>query len=318
MSVGRGAARVTFGPTQTYVLPTVRPIVILVLALAGLSARAQELNCDVSLSRQALSGSEFAYLDDLRDAVARYLNARSWTDDVYESNERIDCRVQIALTEARSQTEFAAQLVVQASRPIYGTGQRTTTVLLSDDAWVFTYTRGQNLVQDPNRYDPLTSVLDFYANLVLGYDYDSFALAGGTPFFERARRTAELARSTGADGWGGDLSEDRSRTALVQELLDPTFVSLRAVHYAYHYTVLDHFVEQPQVAWTDALATLGQLHELFLQFNRRRYATDVFFTAKHQEIADLLRDAPQRNEAYALLSEMDASHLSTYDALVSN
>ncbi len=297
---------------------TVRHIVLLSLFLAGVSARAQELNCQVSLSRQALSGSEFAYLDDLRDAVARYLNARSWTDDVYDSSERVDCQFQITVTQAPTQTSFVAQLVVQATRPIYGTGQRTTTVLLSDDAWLFDYTRGQNLVSDPNRHDPLTSLLDFYANLVLGYDYDTFALAGGTPYFERARRIAELARSTGAEGWGGDLSEDRSRYTLVQELLDPTFASLRAVHYAYHYSVLDHFVQQPQVAWAEAVAALDQLHELFLQFNRRRYATDVFFTAKYQEIANLLRDAPQRNEAYALLSEMDAAHLSTYDALVSN
>lgn len=291
---------------------------LFVFLASALAAQAQELNCQVTLARQALSGSEYAYLDDLRDAVVRYFNARSWTDDVYEADERIDCQVQITITGAISQTAFEAQLVIQATRPIYGTGQRTTTVLLSDDGWSFNYTRGQNLVYDPNRFDPLTSLLDFYANLVLGYDYDTFALAGGTPYFERARRTAELARSTGASGWGGDLSEDRSRYTLVQELLDPTFQQLRAVHYAYHYTVLDHFVPQPQVAWAAAVEALDQLHELFLQFNRRRYATDVFFASKHQEIANLLRDAPQRNEAYALLSEMDAAHLSTYDALVSN
>ena len=291
---------------------------LLLLLASALAARAQELNCQVSLARQSLSGSEYAYLDDLRDAVSRYLNARSWTDDVYEADERIDCQFQITITNAISQTAFEAQLVVQATRPIYGTAQRTTTVLLSDDSWAFNYTRGQNLVHDPNRFDPLTSLLDFYANLVLGYDYDTFLLGGGTPYFERARRTAELARSTGADSWGADLGEDRSRYTLVQELLDPTFESLRAVHYAYHYTVLDHFVPQPQVAWTAAVEVLDQLHGLYLQFNRRRYATDVFFAAKHQEIANMLRDAPQRNEAYALLSEMDAAHLSTYDALVSN
>lgn len=291
-------------------------LVSLVLALAG-TARAQELDCEVTLARQALSGSEFAYLDDLRDAIERYL-ARSWTDDVFEADERIDCQFQITLTAAPTQSTFEAQLAVQARRPVYGTAQRTTTVLLSD-SWAFAYTRGQNLVYDPNRFDSLTSLLDFYANLILGYDYDSFAPAGGTPYFERARRIAELARSTGAGaGWGGDLGDDRSRYTLVQELLDPTFAPLRAAHYAYHFTVLDHFVPQPQVAWADAVGVMEALHELFVQFNRRRYATDVFFAAKHQEITDLFRDAPQRNAVYALLSEMDAARLSTYDALVRN
>ena len=279
---------------------------------------AQELNCQVSLSRVALSGSEFAYLDDLRTEIARYVNGRAWTDDVFDADERIDCRLQMTITEATSQTSFLAQLVVQASRPIYGTAQTSPTILLSDDSWAFSYTRGQNLVSDLNRYDPLTSMLDFYALVILGYDYDSFTELGGTPHFERARRVAEVARAAGADNWGGDLGEDRSRLSLVQELLDPTFVTLRRSHFTYHFGVLDQFVLQPQESWAQAVAVMGELHALFLQFNRRRYATDVFFATKHTEIAGLLRDAPERNQAYAFLSEMDAAHLSTYDVLVSN
>ncbi len=290
----------------------------LFLVASAAAPSAQELNCQVLLSRAALSGSEFAYLDDLRTEVARYVNARAWTDDVFGPDERIDCRLQITITEALSQTAFVAQLVVQASRPIYGTAQSSQTILLSDDAWAFDYTRGQNLVFDLNRYNPLTSLLDFYALLILGYDYDSFEPLGGTPHFERARRIAEVARSGGADSWGGDLSEDRSRYSLVQELLDPGFEVLRRAHFAYHYSVLDQFVAQPEQAWAEALETLGALHGLFLQFNRRRYATDVFFASKHVEIANLLRDSPQRNQAYAFLSEMDAAHLSSYDTLVNN
>ncbi len=291
---------------------------LLLAAALAAAPSAQELNCQVTLNRTALSGSEYSYLDELREEVARYVNLRAWTEDVYGADERIDCRLQITITEAESQTSFLAQVVVQASRPIYGTAQTTPTVLLSDDAWAFNYTRGQNLAFDLNRFDALTSVLDFYALLILGYDYDSFAELGGTPHFERARRVAEVARATGADSWGGDLSEDRSRFSLVQELLDPTFVALRRAHFSYHVGVLDPFVRQPDQAWARALTTMGELHELFLQFNRRRYATDVFFATKHTEIAALLRDAPQRNQAYALLSEMDAAHMSTYDVLVSN
>ena len=290
---------------------------ILAAALAA-APSAQELNCRVSLNRSALSGSEFTYLEELRTEVERYVNQRTWTEDVYGADERIDCRLQITITEATSQTSFLAQLVVQASRPIYGTAQSSPTILLSDDAWAFSYSRGQNLVSDLNRFDPLTSLLDFYALVILGYDYDSFTELGGTPHFERARRVAEVARAAGADGWGGDLSEDRSRFSLVQELLDPTFESLRRVHFAYHFGVLDQFVGQPQEAWERAMAAVGELHALFLQFNRRRYATDVFFATKHTEIAGLLREAPQRNQAYAFLSEMDAAHLSTYEVLVND
>ena len=297
--------------------------VAVALSLAALAppAHAQELNCQVAIDTQALSGTEFDFLSEFRVEVFRYLNNRAWTNDVFEASERIDCEVQITFTAARSQTLFSAQIFVQASRPIYGTGQRTTTLRVLDNTWDFSYTRGQNLIFDPNRFDRLTSVLDFYAYLILGYDYDSFAEMGGTPHFERAYRIAELARADdqagvpGA-GWFGQSSEDRARFTLVDELLDSTFEPLRQAHFRYHFGVLDAFVVQPSLAYVEALAVLGGLHDLYSLFNRRRYASDVFFGAKYEELTDLFRDAPQRNEAYALLSEMDAAHLGTYDALV--
>lgn len=291
-------------------------LVLVVLTLAG-PATAQELNCSVSINRAALTGNEFGFLDDLEEEIRRYFNERAWTDDVWELRERIDCQVQITLSEAPTLTTFNADIVVQASRPIYGTGQRTTTMLVGDERWAFSYTRGQSLIYDPNRFDSFLSVLDYYANVLLGYDYDTFAELGGTPYFERARRIADLGRgNANALGWGGDVGEDRSRVVLVQEILDPAFAPLRRAQFAYHYGVLDSFVTEHEASWERAIVVLESLNELYQQFGRRRFATDVFWGAKYQELTSLFRDAPQRNNAYALLSEMDPAHISTYDALV--
>ena len=293
--------------------------VVAALALAlAVPVAAQELNCTVSLNRQSLGGNEYVFLDELRTEVARYLNNRPWTEDRFEADEQIDCDVQITVRQALTLSSFGAQVVVTARRPIYGTAQRTTLFAVSDAEWQFDYTRGQALVYDPTRYNSLTSVLDFYANLILGYDYDSFSELGGTEYFDRARQIAELGRGTlGAVGWGGDRNDDRSRYTLIQEVLDPSFEPLRRASFTYHHAVLDHFLVQPEAAWEEAVAVLGRLHDLFLLFNRRRYATDVFYGAKYQELVSLLVNSPQRNEAYALLSEMDPSHIGAYDALVS-
>jgi hypothetical protein len=292
------------------------PVLLILFVSAG-QARAQELNCIVDLNTAQLQGNEFQFLrEELGNNINRYLNDRAWTDDVFENRERIDCSFQITILANQGLSSFSAELVVRASRPIYGTGQRTQTMLIGDRAWDFNYTRGQSLIYDPNTFDDLTSVLDFYATLILGYDYDTFSEMGGTPFFEQARQTAELGRARSGRGWTSEAGDDRSRYTLITEILDPAFAPLRRAIFAYHYTVLDHFVEDPEAAWEDALVTFAAINELYQQFNRRRYATDVFFAAKFEEIAELMVDAPGRNEAYALLSEMDAAHLSTYDVLV--
>ena len=200
------------------------------------SASAQELDCTVSINRSTLQGNEFTFLDEIQEDATRYFNNRAWTDDVFLDRERIACAIQIVFTEAEGLTTFRGEIVAQASRPIYGTGQRTTLFLISDDAWDFTYTRGQSLTFDPERYDSFVSVLDFYAFLILGYYYDSFSELGGTPYFEQARRIAERARSNaGAVGWGNEFGSERSRFELIRELLDPAFLPLRRAHYQYHY-----------------------------------------------------------------------------------
>ena len=294
---------------------------LLACLAAAAPARAQELNCQVGIDISQLTGNENQFLEELRDEVERYLNNRAWTNDVVDNRERIDCSVQMTITQAVSLTQFTAQVAVQSSRPIYGTAQRTVTLLLRDDRWNFSYARGQALTYDPNRFDSFVSVLDFYANVILATDYDTFSDLGGTPYWDRARVIADLGRANAGvagDGWRNDTSDDRSRYDLVQQMLDPAFQPLRRAQYTYHFGVLDRFTTAPEEAWTEALTTLASLHELYLVFNRRRYATDLFFSAKATEITSLLQEAPQRNEAYALLSEMDAAHLSSYDALVNS
>ena len=298
-----------------------RLLVFLAVLLIGLLSfahpgRAQELRCTVTVDIRALQGTEFTYLNDLQEDVARYLNDRSWTDDVFLDRERIDCAVAITFTRALTLNTFEANLVVSATRPIYGTPQRTQTFVVQDSRWgPFNYTQGQGLVYSPNRFDPLVSVLDFYANLILGYDYDSFSELGGQRYFERARAIAELARGVDAEGWFL-VGDERTRGALITQLLDPRFQPLREAVFDYHFGVLDHFTTQHEQAWERAMEVLVSLNELYQEFNARRYATDVFFSAKHTELADLLENAPRRSEAYELLAQMDPSHLTTYDSIV--
>ncbi len=282
--------------------------------LAPISAGAQEFNCRVDVNYQNLTGSDFSFLQELRQEISQYMNQRTWTEDRYLDFERIECSMSLFFQEAVSLTNFRVRLVIATSRPIYGTTTTTTVVQINDEDWRFEYARGTPLIHDIDRFDPLTSVLDFYAYLMLGYDYDTFSEFGGTRHFEKARLIAELARSSGAAGWT-QLGGDRSRGELIAQLLDPRFRPLRKAYFDYHFNGLDVFTSDPEAARESVLAVLEDLKTLNDEVSRA-YVTDIFFSAKFKELAAIFEDSQRRSQAYDLLTELDPSHLSDYNVLI--
>jgi len=292
-----------------------RPLLaaLFLVALAPRPAAAQELDCRVTVNFTALSGTEFTFLGELAREMEEYLNGRAWTEHRYQDAERIACSFGVTITEAAGLDRFNARVTVGSQRPIWGSPGRTPVFQVVDNSWAFTYNRGQALVFDPNRFDALTSFLDFYAFLILGYDYDTFAELGGTPFFEQARRVAELAQGQGALDWRS-LGEDQTRAALIRQLLDTRFQPLRLAYYRYHFGGLDRFTTDHRVAWEEAHAALLGVYELFLETSRR-YAIDVFFAAKSTEIPDLFGEFPDRTSLYSVLVDMDPGRSASYDRL---
>jgi len=268
----------------------------------------------VQIDRSQLSGSEFSFLGDLRRRVEEYINERNWTEDQFLSSEQITCSMQIVFLEALRPTEFRTRLIVTSRRPIYGTSQSTVVVRINDSEWQFEYSRGTSLRYDPNRYNPLTSVLDFYANIILGYDYDTFSELGGTPQFESARRVANEAKGTGDPGWSA-TSNDRNRRQLIDELLAQRHQPVRRAHYRYHRKGLDRFVKDPENARTEVIGLLESLQETS-QYLSNSYSLDLFFATKYQELTALFLGGEQSNRAYNLLTQIDPGHSSEYNKLM--
>lgn len=277
-------------------------------------AAAQELNCSVTVNYSNLAGSNYTYLDELRERVTEYMNDRQWTDDRFEETERIDCTMSIVMLDAVSLTSFQARLIVASRRPIYGTAQQSTLVQFSDEDWRFDYPQGTPLTWEPDRYHPLTSMLNFYAWTLIGFDYDSFSEFGGTPHFERARRVAELAQSSGAVGWQS-LGGDRSKGELISQVLDRRYRDLRSAYFDYHFNGLDRFVSATDRARASILATLQDLTPLYTGASRG-YFLDQFFATKYQELAAVFKGSNVASQAFDVLQEMDPSHLSDYTQMM--
>ena len=278
------------------------------------TAQGQELACRVQLDKSQLSGSDYGYLDELPQRIEEYMNARNWTDDEFQSFERIACSIQIIIEDAPSLSTFDARLIVSSRRPIYETAQSTIILRVNDPNWQFEYSRGTSLNFDVDQYNPLTSTLDYYAYMLLGYDYDTFSELGGTPYFEQARTIADRAKGTGDPGWSS-VSSQQNRLQLINELLSQRHRPLRRAYYHYHLNGLDQFVNEPARARENILSALESLQEVSRNVSGS-YALDLFFSAKYEELAAVFEGGELRDQAYNLLTQVDPSHSSEYNSLV--
>ncbi len=296
--------------------PVILAPVILALAFgaAARPAAAQEFNCSVRVDYSKLSGNSFGFLADLEHLVTEYINQHAWTEDRFRDEERIDCTIQINFEQSISLTSFQANLIVASRRPIYNTGVSTTVVQFIDSNWQFNFAAGTPLNFNLDQYDPLTSVLDFYAYMMLGYDYDTFSERGGTRYFETARRIAERAQGQNAPGWS-QIGDDRGRFDLVSQILDQRWQPLRLAYFSYHLRGLDRFVTDTETARTTVMEVLASIDELSDTINRM-FVLDVFFSAKYQELAAIFQGSEFSSQAYDLLSTLDPSHMSEYNKLV--
>lgn len=277
---------------------------------------AQELNCTVEINTDQLEGSSFQYLDNLKSDIENYLNEYDWTDRDFQEHERIECLMQIVIVAGTTNYLFSAETVIQVQRPIYNTTNKTSTLLLSDNGWQFSYPEGRSMIHDELQFDDLTGFLDFYSYIILGYDFDTFSELGGSEYFVKAQNILNLAQTTNAVGWSRNSNNQRNRNTLVSDLTSGSYTELRRAYYTYHRLGLDQFIDAPELARQQILTTLRDI-----QAAKRRSTSnwlyDIFFDTKAREIAGVFQSASRdvRLEAYNILRQTDQGHLSEYESL---
>lgn len=281
--------------------------------LGALATHAQEIDAEVTVDKSQISGTSLGYVDDLPDQIEEYINQFDWTNRNFNDNEQVKISLQINLLAVQDY-EFEAQIIVRAVRPIYNTTRETVTLVFNDEDWNFEYSPNRTFIHDELQFDPLTSLIDFYVYLLLGYDFDSFEELGGTNYFEQAQNISSLAQSSSAIGWSS--SSNRSRTRLVSSLLQTSYEPFRSAFYQYHRRGVDVFLDDPEKARQQILNALEKIQQAKRQTSNN-LVFDTFFNAKYREITSIFEDAdPEvRLEAYNLLSNIDQSHLSEYQKL---
>ena len=289
--------------------------------LFSFNAFGQELRCNVQVVSQQIQGSNKQVFQTLQNAIYEFMNNRVWTNHVYTAEERIECNIMFNITEQISADEFKGTLSIQASRPVFNTNYTTAILNFIDNDIHFKYVEFSPLEFDVNSHiSNLTSILGFYAYYVLGLDYDSFSLQGGTPYFRNAERIVINAQNAAESGWKplDDLAH-KNRYWLAKDMIDTDYEPLREFNYRYHRLGLD--LMDSKVA--EGRAEITNSLELIQGIYRKRpdpymYLLRIVFDAKVDELVSVYSESypEERNRAHAILVEVDKTNTSKYKAIL--
>lgn len=268
-----------------------RNCLLIVSLMFTLSSVSQELNCELVVNAQLTGNENVQIFKTLETQLQEFINNKRWTNKTVAPQERINASIFINV-ENYDGDRFKASIQVSSSRPIFNSSYESPIYNFNDRDFNFQYLEFQNLNYSPTQFESnLVSVLAFHVYMILGMDADTFELKGGQEYYDQARTIVGYSQQNNGVGWQPPRGGSQTRSALLDNIMSPTYKEYREVLYNYHRGGLDNMHENPKKGKqlvSDALLS-------FQTMNNRRpnsFILRVFFDAKAEEIEDVFSDGP--------------------------
>lgn len=292
---------------------------LLVALMLLLPARgdAQELNATVNLNTSKVQGTNTEAFDVLRESLVEFINNRKWTEYTYEEQERILCNFTFIVDTYSDDGSFTCSLMVQASRPVYGTTYNSTIFKYEDSGIKFAYQPYDRLDFNIDNLDNnLTAIIAFYAYIIIGFDMDSMGEMGGSEFLNKALTIANNAQNMGDSGWRAG-STNNNRYTVIDDYMNGAMEPLRRLMYRYHRLGLDTMyksAEDGRKVITESISLLKSAYD-----NRPlAYVTKLFTEYKQDELVNIYSyegGESEKKEITKILSEISPSQSAAWDKI---
>jgi hypothetical protein len=302
--------------THYYILK----VVLLCLTSFNLhqSSYAQELDARVTINHSQIENTRTEVFDALQTKLTEFLNNQKWTEIPFRENEKIQCNFNITVnTYNQEENSFECSLLMNCSRPVYGSSYNTISYAVNDADFTFVFTEFDQLEYQDNQIDNnLIALLAYYAYMIIGMDLDTMAPMGGTDYFHMAEDVATAGENLGFPGWKA-FGDSGNRFGLLNDYMDGAMEGMREFNYIYHRKGLDRMSEAPD----SARAAIVDALDLLQEANRAKSMTKVaqlFTEYKRDELVNIFTKKATKEEkekAYEVLFSIDASQSNTWEKI---
>ena len=269
--------------------------IILFLILSQNSISGQFGKIEIIFDEQLLRSNIRQLILPLREEIKRFYTSTVWNQKFVDLE--ISLNIQIVFegaTQKGSSQTFLAQALFSNGNDLR----------YFDKGVQFLYNDSGPLYYDPVIFEPLSSFLAFYGNLILAGEIDTYTPEGGTTELELCRSIAIRGNSSNYfRGWA-------DRIQLINELSANS--GLRKARFAYYYAT-DLFqqgkIKSSIVEFGNMISGLDEVYEVF----PRNHHTVIFLKAHADTLSHILTVLNQKDILLDLV-ELDPDNEKIYSA----
>jgi len=267
------------------------------ILFSGLNAQFKEAT--VSFDDRLLKDDEKSSLFNLKNSLQKFYVDSVWNDE-YRDLE-IKLNIQIIFegnANAGSSEAFLIQSLFSNNKDLH----------FFDKGSQFSLSQNSSLYYDSVYYDPLSSLLGFYGNIILGAELDTWSSLGGSQHYEKARSIAVRATASNfSRGW-------EQRLLLINLLTDN--VGLRKLRFSTYltYELFDNGdIDECLFALEQVIKNLD---EVFNNYSQENY-TNMFMKYHGPKIGEIMEKLGQK-EMLLDLQDLDSQRTNIYKDYSSN
>jgi hypothetical protein len=279
----------------------------------------QELKCNIQITSEQVQGTNKKVFETLQQALNDFMNNRNWTNNVYSNEERIECNMLFNITDYVG-SEFKGTLQIQSRRPVFNSSYNTVMLNYFDQNIQFTYVEFESLEFNETSFTSnLTSLLAYYAYIIIGLDYDSYTSKGGSEFFKKAETIVNNAQNATQKGWKPyETTNNKNRYWLTQNILDEKYSMVREFSYRYHRLGLDRLAEKINEGRDEIAESFKLLQQVYRQRpDPYMHLMQTVYDAKSDEWVNLFSESfpEEKTRVVQILKEIDPANISKYQKL---
>jgi len=282
----------------------------------------QEFQAKVTVNASRINTSiDKKIFTTLQNQLTNFINNRKWTSETYKSTEKIDVNFVLNIESIVETNVYKAQLLIQSARPVFSSTYQAALINYQDADVTFKYIEYQPVEFNESRIAGsdafaanLTAIVAYYANMILGLNYDSFSPKGGEKYFQKAQYIVNNApEGNNLNGWKA-FDGLRNRFWLAENLTNSRNNILHSILYGYYRSGFDKMASNPKEAIPNFIQALTQLKS-FNQETPNSMFVQFFMQNKIAELIGIFKlgSMEDKTKAIEILSNLDPSNAGKYN-----